>query len=580
MSAEPVITRFAPSPTGYIHLGNCRTALFSYLWMLNSRLQGNKGSKFILRIEDTDRERSKDEYTVALCEDLAALGIKWDVGPDPDASKEAKRSPEQKREYTQSLRGDIYQKYYDELLEKGLAYPCFCSDAALKMTRKKQLAAGQPPRYSGTCRSLSPEDIKKRLDAGETPVLRFKVADDAVIEFEDRVKGKQKFLGKHIGDFVIRKSFGGGAGGSGNVGVDGNTKDMAQNGTDDGAASFMFANAIDDALMGVNLVVRGDDHISNTPNQMLILQALGLPIPDYAHISMVVGTDGKPLSKRNGNCNIRELFVDYSYPMSGKSSPQWECLPIGVINYLARLGHSYESGKLENIESLGKHFKPQTLSSSTTLWDPNSLTFWQSEAFYKTLEEIVAQEGDGEGLSEEARGISEHFKKLLADKSVTGGKHYDFNHLVYTIIENAPTLSRASHWVKHMCSYGLSSAQQKDGRPRQTYLYIINQRSIEESSNIKYKEIYDTAIEVIQKMPDGDIELLMKSWKDITKEISEATGLTGRSLFGGLRVALTGSNFGPPLDRIYALIGKEEAIKRLQIQADESLTQTSSNHKL
>ena len=545
-----VITRFAPSPTGYMHLGNCRTALFSYLWMLNSRLNGNKASKFILRIEDTDRERSKDEYTVALCEDLAALGIKWDVGPDPDPQKEAKRSTKEKAEYTQSLRGDIYRKYYDKLIEKELAYPCFCSEAALKITRKKQLATGQPPRYSGVCRSLSPEEVQKRLDAGEKPVLRFKVPDSKKIKFSDRIKGDQEFLGTNIGDFVIKKST--------------------------GEASFMFANAIDDALMGVNLVVRGEDHLSNTPNQLLLLEALELPAPDYAHISLVVGHDGKPLSKRTGNYNIRELLVDYSYPRSSKATQRWECLPIGIINYLARLGNSYESEKIERIEILGKNFKPQMLSSSATLWDPINLDHWEAKALYDALQEIVEQKSDDGELSDGAQGVSEHFKKLLADKYVTGGKMYNFNHLIYTILENAPRLSRVSEWVEHMCSYGLSSGM----RPK--LMFMMNQRADGDPSagNIENKKFYSTAIEVIKEMPDGDIEALMKSWNGIVTGISKTTGLTGKPLFSRLRMALTGSNFGPPLDRIYALVGKEEALHRLQLEARSDHNQVRGSNKL
>ncbi len=223
-------TRFCPSPTGLIHLGNARTALFNAL--LAMQYQGT----FLLRIEDTDVQRSKKEYYHTLTEDLLWLGLEWQEGPEKDQGK----GP-----YFQSERQQIYHHYYQELAQKNSAYPCFCTEEELALMRKVQRASGKPPRYAGTCFGLSQETITQKLALGLKPTLRFHVPNDCCIEFEDLVRGVQKFSGRDIGDFIIRRA--------------------------DGTSPFMFCNAIDDALMGVTHALRGEDHLTNTPRQLLIL---------------------------------------------------------------------------------------------------------------------------------------------------------------------------------------------------------------------------------------------------------------------------------------------------------------------
>lgn len=318
----PRKTRFAPSPTGLIHIGNVRTALLSKLY----------GQRFLLRIEDTDQERSREEFVEALMEDLQWLGLAWDEGP---------RSARVQPDYHQSQRGGIYDEYYLRLAEEGLAYPCFCSATELEVARKVQLAAGQPPRYSGKCGRLSTEEVAARHAQGLASTLRFRVAKDAVLEFDDLVRGPQRFASNDIGDFIIRRA--------------------------DGSSAFFFCNAIDDSLMGVTHVLRGDDHLSNTPRQIMILRALGLPVPHYGHTALILGDDGSPLSKRNGSRSIRELREE-GY------------MPLAVSNMLARLGHHYDSEALLDIQDLSSGFRVEHLGKSPARFDPVHLNHWQELA--------------------------------------------------------------------------------------------------------------------------------------------------------------------------------------------------------
>src|SRR6185295_9209257 len=235
---RPAVTRFAPSPTGSLHLGNARTALFNFL------LARQLGGQFLLRIEDTDLERSAERYLAELIDDLHWLGLGWDAGPDIGGAQEP---------YRQSQRNAIYAEYFTRLATSGLVYPCYCTPLELEVSRRAQLAAGRPPRYAGTCRELSAGERDAKLAGGFKPSLRFHVPQGRSVEFQDFVRGGQRFASEDIGDFIVRRA--------------------------DGNAAFFFCNALDDALMGVTHVLRGDDHLTNTPRQILLLEALGLDMP-------------------------------------------------------------------------------------------------------------------------------------------------------------------------------------------------------------------------------------------------------------------------------------------------------------
>ena len=336
MSA-PVVTRFAPSPTGSLHLGNVRTALFSYLWARKS------GGRFILRIEDTDVERSDARHRADLIAELRWLGLEWDEGPEvggPNAP------------YLQSERGAWYRELFVRLESEGRAYPCYCTPDELELSRKLERMAGRPPRYAGTCRALTAAERAARLAQGRKPTLRFAVPDATVIEFTDLVHGAQRFSSTDIGDFIIRR--------------------------EDGTAAFFFSNAVDDSVMGVTHVLRGDDHLTNTPRQLMLLDALGMRRPAYGHVGLLVGADGAPLSKRHGSTSVQE-FRERGF------------LPAALLNHLFRLGHTADVDGWLAPEQMPAHFRPEHLGRASARFEESQLLHWQKETLrHMSAAEIAA----------------------------------------------------------------------------------------------------------------------------------------------------------------------------------------------
>ncbi len=323
MNNAAVVTRFAPSPTGELHLGNVRTALFSML------LARRTGGRFVLRVEDTDLLRTTATHVLALERDLAWLGLQWDEGP----GREGVHGP-----YRQSERGSIYAPLLTRLEQQDRAYPCFCSSAELELSRRAQLAAGRPPRYAGTCAALAPAQRAARRAAGDRPTLRFRVPADRQLQFDDLVHGPQRVDCSHIGDFVIRR--------------------------DDGTPPFFFANAVDDSLMQVTHVLRGEDHLANTPRQLLVLESLELRAPQYGHLPLLTGADGAPLSKRNGAQSVRELRA------TGYSAS-------AICNLLFRLGHASGENSSLTLEQMSAHFDLHRLQRASAHFDPVQLRHWQ-----------------------------------------------------------------------------------------------------------------------------------------------------------------------------------------------------------
>lgn len=325
MSASPVVTRFAPSPSGELHLGNARTALFNFL------LARRQGGRFVLRIEDTDAARSSAAHTAALIADLHWLGLEWERGPDLGM-------PE--HEWRQAARADVYEPCYQRLLASGAAYPCYCTALELDLARRAQLAAGRPPRYAGTCRGLGVEARAERVARGLRPAVRFAVQPGRVIEFDDLVHGPQRIASDEIGDFIIRR--------------------------EDGSSAFFFCNAVDDADMGITQLLRGEDHLSNTPRQLLVLAALGLGAPRYGHVSLLTGGDGAPLSKRHGATTLRELR-EQGYGADA------------INNLLYRLGHSTPQLGLLTLQQMAAGFDVAHLQRASAHFDPAQLLHWQRE---------------------------------------------------------------------------------------------------------------------------------------------------------------------------------------------------------
>jgi nondiscriminating glutamyl-tRNA synthetase len=321
--------RFAPSPTGHLHVGNARTALFNWLFARRH------GGQFVLRIEDTDIERSTRQSEAAICADLQWLGLDWDEGPDQGGP----HAP-----YRQSDRGAHYAAAAQRLLETSRAYYCFCTADTLESERAAALAAGLPPRYRGICRSIAPDTAAARVAAGEPAALRFAIPERRDVTFDDLVRGAVTFSTEVIGDPVIVRS--------------------------DGRPAYNFAVVVDDADMRISHVIRGEDHISNTPRQILLYEALGLAAPVFAHLSLVLGPDHAPLSKRHGATSVAE-FRERGY------------LPEALVNYLALLGWSPGEGEeLVPVTEMARRFELARVGHSAAVFDTGKLA-WMNRHYMK-----------------------------------------------------------------------------------------------------------------------------------------------------------------------------------------------------
>lgn len=459
-----VRTRFSPSPTGMIHIGNARAALFSALYATE-----NNGT-FILRIEDTDLARSEDRYIESLQDDLHWLGINWQEGP----GVADKYGP-----YRQSQRQAVYDKYYKILEEKKLIYPCFCSDQELAVARKIQLSRGLAPRYAGTCRKLSAEEITQKLVEGKKPSWRFIIPEKTKIEFDDVVKGHQQFDSDDIGDFIVRRA--------------------------DGTAPFLFCNAVDDAEMKVSHVLRGEDHLSNTPRQVLILKALGLPIPHYGHLSMIVGEDGTPLSKRHGSFSVTQL-QEQGY------------LPIAIMNYLSRLGHTCDVQALLDFKTLASHFKLEKLSRSPARFDISQLNYWQKIAV-QALDLPAVMRWLGEHIMSQAPAV---MQEVFAE----------------TMRANVIFPNEAHDWAK---------------------IFFHDNAPIDEEG----EKIIREAGEQFFVEAELAIDKFGLDLPSVLAEMKKTLNVSGKKLFMPLRIALTGQLHGPELANIVELLGQKKVKHRL-----------------
>jgi len=454
-------SRFCPSPTGLMHLGNARTALFNALLAKGVTIQGGKGI-FLLRIEDTDALRSSKHYTECLQHDLHWLGIDWQEGP-----------------YLQSERHTIYAKYYQQLEDSKQAYPCFCSDEKLALVRKKLISQNRPPRYDGACRSLTEAERSEKLAQGIQANLRFRVPDHQGIEFIDSVRGLQQFQTNDIGDFIIRRA--------------------------DGSASFLFSNAIDDAVMGVTQVLRGEDHLSNTPRQLLLLKALKLPLVEYAHMALITSSDGSKLSKRHGNRSLQEMRAE-------------GFLPTALINYMARLGHHYEkhTNDLLSFDELAAAFSLAALSTSPAKFDPQQLLYWQKQA--------VSQLSEKDFLAWMGKPVHD----LLP-----ASQHEHFAELIK---KNIAFPAQALHWAQIL--YGNALA------------YSDSQKELLSSTGTTF---FSTALSLLMEE-----EALHQKTVDFfiwSNAIKNTLNIKGKQLFMPLRIALTGEEHGPELLDLCKFLG-------------------------
>jgi glutamyl-tRNA synthetase len=458
------VTRFAPSPSGRLHLGNARTALYNHLAARAS------GGRMVLRVEDTDAGRSDDRYLEGLLSDLRWLGVAWHEGPDVGGP----HAP-----YRQSERGERHARAVAGLLASGAAYPCFCSPETLAIARRAQRAAGQPPRYAGTCAALPETEVARRLAAGEAHAVRFRVPADGVVTFDDLVHGAQSFATDDIGDFILRRT--------------------------DGSAAFFLGNAIDDAEMGVTLVLRGDDHLANTPRQILILEALGLPRPHYGHLPLVLGPGGTPLSKRDSSAGLHELRAQ-GY------------LSAALRNYLVRLGHACQTDEWLDDGALAAHFDLSRASRSPAHFDEAQLRHWQREAvMHAEVGDLVAWLGPRlESLGDDARRAG--FVSIVRGNLLFPA---DADALVGMVCGDSPPVEAAA-----------DAAIREAGRP-----------FFERAGTT-----WDAAA--------GDF----RAW---VRALGADTGRRGADLYRPLRAALTGATHGPELAPLVGFMGGARVTARL-----------------
>lgn len=468
---DTVRVRLAPSPTGYIHVGNARTALFNWLFARQ------KGGTFILRVEDTDLERSRAEYEQNLIKDLRWLGLDWDEGPDIGGDY----GP-----YRQSERLDLYHQYARQLLEEGTTYYCFCSPEELEQERQTALAQGQMPKYSRKCRTISLGEARSRLAAGKQASIRLKVPETGTLAFDDLVRGRVEFDLKLISDPIIVRS--------------------------NGMPAYNFAVVIDDALMSISHVIRGEDHLSNTPKQILLYSALGWKLPAFAHLSMVMGKDNTRLSKRHGATSVDQFRRD-------------GILPEALSNYLALLGWSPPEGhEVLKLEELITLFDLERVSRSAAIFDYDKL-YWLNRQHLKLL---TAKEKLELALPylQEADLVG---SKLSQDQSQWLEKAVDL------LIEGVDKLSDLPQKFSLLFDF---EPEKLDEEARK----IIEAESARQVLRLFFQK---TA-----SLKDFSYEL----FADITGEIKKETGIKGKDLFHPLRVALTARASGLELDKFIPLV--------------------------
>ena len=477
-----VRVRYAPSPTGNLHIGNARTALFNYLFAKHY------GGDFVLRIEDTDFKRNKEEGERSQLKYMAWLGLDYDEG----IGKEKEFGP-----YRQSERIEIYQKYAEQLLAEDKAYKCYMTAEELEAEREEQVANGLPPRYSGKHAHLTKEEQDQFEKEGRKPSIRIRVPQDRTYSFNDMVKGELSFEGKDFGDFVIVKN--------------------------DGVATYNFAVAIDDHLMEISHVLRGDDHVSNTPKQLVVYEALGFKPPIFGHMTLIVNENKKKLSKRDETIiQFIEQYDDLGY------------LPEALFNFITLLGWSPEGEQeIFTREEFVKIFDEKRLSKSPAFFDNNKLT-WINNQYIKAqpLERIVNLAlpffvKEGVATQEEVDNNRAWFEKLIS-------------------------------LYQPQMSYGAEIVEL-------TKQFFVEEIKFDEEELEILKQ--DTTVAVFEDFLEkleivGDFT--SESIKTLIKTIQKDTGVKGKNLFMPIRIASTGSMHGPELNTSLELLGRDRVVTRVK----------------
>ncbi|WP_433959639.1 glutamate--tRNA ligase [Cytobacillus horneckiae] len=479
--SNDIRVRYAPSPTGHLHIGNARTALFNYLYARN------QGGKFIIRIEDTDKKRNIEGGEQSQLNYLQWLGIDWDESVDKDGGY----GP-----YRQSERNEIYEKHYNELLEAGKAYKCYCSEEELEAEREAQMAKGETPIYSGKCRHLSQAERAQFTAEGRKPSIRFLVPQGKVYTFDDMVKGEVSFESDGIGDHVIVKK--------------------------DGTPTYNFAVAVDDYLMKISHVLRGDDHISNTPKQLMIYEALGWEPPRFGHMTLIVNESRKKLSKRDESIiQFIEQYEELGY------------LPEALFNFIALLGWS-PSGEEEifSKDEFIEIFDASRLSKSPALFDKQKLAYMNNQYMKKldvdklveiTLPHLIKAGKVEENLSDEKMAWVKKLVALFQEKMSFGAEIVELTDMFFT------------------------------------EELMIEDEAKEVLAEEEVPEVLSAFLNEIDQLETFEADAIKASMKSVQK----ATGHKGKKLFMPIRSATTGQTHGPDLPQAIELLGKDKIKDRL-----------------
>jgi len=469
--------RFAPSPTGHLHVGNIRTALFNWLYA-----RKHNGS-FILRIEDTDAERSESRFERQLIEDLHWLGLDWDEGIEAGGDY----GP-----YRQTERFDLYREQAERLLESGRAYYCFCTAEELERHRRTRKAEGRPILYSGKCRALPPDEARIRYKAGEPATVRLKVRP-GTIRFTDLVFGPIEVDAATIGDFILLRS--------------------------DGSAQYNLAVVIDDALMQVSHVIRGEGHLSNTHRQLLLYESLELPPPKFAHLSTILGPDGSKLSKRHGAASIGE-FRDRGY------------LPEALVNYLSLLGWTPAEGSPEilSVSELISAFELETVHVSPAVFDIEKLN-WVNR---------------------------NHLKKLSREELITRARPFLRKSGILPLHPSKEMLDWAGEVVSALLKYiDKLDDLEKEVRILVDFIPESDLRApdvLEILSSKEARRVIRVFEENVRALPEGLFDF--ESYRDTVLKTRDQTGQKGKNLFRPIRIAITARSSGPDLEHLVPLIDR------------------------
>ncbi len=452
--------RFAPSPTGYLHIGGARTALFNYL--LARKQQGC----FVLRIEDTDVARSTDESVDAILQAMSWLGLSCDEGP-----------------YYQSQRFDLYRSKVEEMLANGQAYRCYCTAEELDAKRALAEQEKRKPKYDGTCRDRQDAPVDQPF------VVRFRAPEQGTTSFEDRIKGTISFQNEELDDLIVQRS--------------------------DGTPTYNFVVVVDDAEMKINLVIRGDDHINNTPRQILLYQALGYAVPEFAHVPMILGSDHKRLSKRHGATSVM-AYRELGY------------LPEAMVNYLVRLGWSHGDQEIFSMEELIEKFSLDHVGRSAGVFNPEKL-LWLNAHYIKT--------GDPQRLGE-----------LLTEYLAAMGITCETGPLPETIV---PTLQDRCKTMVEMA--------------KQSAYYYCGEVSFDPKAAAKFlttdqQPVFDVTLQQLGALDDWQAEPI----EEALGRVIEETGLKFGKIAQPLRVALTGNTVSPSICQVMAVMGKDKTLSRIQ----------------